>query len=99
MSIPGVQEVIGPIVQTLMCSIQLGAADELPKLLQRIHKDALQAMSQLSPLEANSTSKSARQLSNTTMSFQRALDDDAAQRAGLSVKIEGKANPTDVSCV
>ncbi|CBF76036.1 hypothetical protein AN3496.2 [Aspergillus nidulans FGSC A4] len=95
MSIPGVQEVIGPIVQTSMCSIQLGPADELPKILQRIHRDALQAMSQLSPLEANSTSKSARQLSNTTMSFQRALDDAAAQRAGLLVKIEGKANPTD----
>ncbi|KAL4744530.1 hypothetical protein BDW72DRAFT_199503 [Aspergillus terricola var. indicus] len=95
MSIPGVQEVIGPIVQTSMCSIQLGGADELSKILQHIHKDALQAMSQLSPLEANSTSRSARQLSNTTMSFQRVLDDAAVQRAGLSVKIEGKANPTD----
>ncbi|KAL4812991.1 hypothetical protein BDW67DRAFT_193123 [Aspergillus spinulosporus] len=95
MSIPGVQEVIGPIVQTSICSIQLGAADKLSKILQGIHKNAIQAMSQLSPLEANSTSKSARQLSNTTMSFQRALDDAAAQRAGLSVKIEAKANPTD----
>ncbi|KAL4995961.1 hypothetical protein BDV10DRAFT_187567 [Aspergillus recurvatus] len=95
MSIPGVQNVIGPIVQTSMCSIQLGAADELSKILKGIHKNAVQAMSQLSPLESNSTSKSARQLSNTTMSFQRALDDAAAQRAGLSVKITGKANPTD----
>ncbi|RDW57870.1 Non-ribosomal peptide synthetase [Aspergillus mulundensis] len=95
MSVPGVHDVIGPIVQTSMCAITLPAAGELSTILREIHKDAVKAMSQLSPLESNTTSKSARQLSNTTMSFQRALDDSAVQRAGLAVRIEGKANPTD----
>lgn len=98
MSIPGVHDVIGPIVQTSLCSIQLPAADELSSILQRLHKDALQALSQISPLEStSSTSKSARQLSNTTMSFQHAIDDRPVRGANLSVAIEGKANPTDVS--
>ncbi|KAL4928077.1 uncharacterized protein BDV17DRAFT_292096 [Aspergillus undulatus] len=96
MSIAGVHEVIGPIVQTSLCSMQLAGADELSKVLQRLHKESVQALSQISPLEStNSTSKSARQLSNTTMSFQHALDDRAVKGASLSVNIEGKANPTD----
>ncbi len=98
MSIPGVHDVIGPIVQTSLCSIQLHAGDELSTILQRLHKDSLQALSQISPLEsASSTSKSARQLSNTTMSFQHAIDDRPVRGANLSVAVEGKANPTDVS--
>ncbi|KAL5343848.1 hypothetical protein BJX70DRAFT_405100 [Aspergillus crustosus] len=96
MSIPGVHEVIGPIVQTSLCSAQLAGAEEISTALRRLHKDAVQALSQISPLESgNSTVKSARQLSNTTMSFQHSLDGRAVQGAGLSVSIEGKANPTD----
>ncbi|KAL4793121.1 hypothetical protein BDV19DRAFT_400169 [Aspergillus venezuelensis] len=96
MSIPGVHDVIGPIVQTSLCAIQLAGADELSKVLQSLHKESLKALSQISPLEStNNTSKSARQLSNTTMSFQHALDDRAVRSASLSVNIEGKANPTD----
>ncbi|KAJ5220192.1 non-ribosomal peptide synthetase [Penicillium chermesinum] len=96
MSIPGVHDVIGPIVQTSLCSIQLTAADSVSDVLQKLHKDSLQALSAVSPLESTgATSKSARQLSNTTMSFQRAVDDRPVQRANLSVVIEAKANPTD----
>ncbi|KAL4953556.1 hypothetical protein BDW69DRAFT_184349 [Aspergillus filifer] len=96
MSIPGVHDVIGPIVQTSLCAIQLAGADALSNVLQSLHKESLKALSQISPLEStNNTSKSARQLSNTTMSFQHALDDRAVRSASLSVNIEGKANPTD----
>ncbi|KAL4940551.1 hypothetical protein BDV06DRAFT_230282 [Aspergillus oleicola] len=96
MSVPGVHDVIGPIVQTSLCAIQLAGTNELSRALQSLHKDSLKALSQISPLESmNNTSKSARQLSNTTMSFQHVLDDRAVRGASLSVNIEGKANPTD----
>ncbi|KAL4880716.1 hypothetical protein BJY04DRAFT_218873 [Aspergillus karnatakaensis] len=95
LSIPGVQEVIGPIVQTSLCTAHLTGAEEISKALGRLHKDAVQAMSRISPLESSGTSKSARQLSNTTMSFQHVLDDRAVRGASLSVEIQGKANPTD----
>ncbi|KAL4922598.1 hypothetical protein BDW62DRAFT_215657 [Aspergillus aurantiobrunneus] len=96
MSILGVHDVIGPIVQTSLCSIQLAGADVLSRVLQQIHKDPVHNLSQISPLESStSTSKSARQLSNTTMSFRHALDDRAVRHASLSVTIQGKANPTD----
>lgn len=98
MSIPNIHDVIGPIVQTSLCSIQMSAADTLSTILQQLHKSSLQALSGVSPLESTEhPSKSARQLSNTTMSFQRALDEISVRRAELSVTIKGKANPTDVS--
>ena len=98
--VDGLQDAVGPFVDSQLCRIMLRDDLKIKEALVSVAKDTHSMAIAHSSTEVSDSagrSRSVRQLSNTTISFQRALDDLTAKRLGVDAKIMTKHTPTDVS--
>ncbi|KAH8589459.1 putative nonribosomal peptide synthetase [Bisporella sp. PMI_857] len=97
-SLEGIQEAVGPFVNTSLCRLKFDGTMHIDQILGRVARDSLEGfLHRYTTLteDGAQTLPSARQLGNTTMSYQRVLDIKAAADAGIGFEIIDKANPTD----
>jgi aryl carrier-like protein len=91
---------VGPFVGTLICSMKFDSVTAIEDTLRRVSKDYFEAFSQPyvpDPSSSGANSKSALQLGNTTLQYQRVLDTTASTNSEIQVSVLEKSNPTDVS--
>lgn len=92
----GIHDAVGPFVATLPCCLYLPSTSRVEDLLKGISKDFLEGLSHRYDAAIYSDTKtSARQLGNTTISFQRKLDMRALPGSALDISVIERLNPTD----
>ena len=94
----GIHDAVGPFVATLPCCLYLPSTSQVEALLKEISKNTLEGFSHRHGADIYNDSKiSARELGNTSMSFQRKLDMRAVSGSPLNISVVERSNPTDVS--
>ena len=94
----GIHDAVGPFVATLPCCLHLPSTSRVEALLKAISKNTIEGFSHRYGADMYDESKiSARELGNTTMSFQRKLDMKAVSGSPLNISVIERSNPTDVS--
>ncbi|KAL8865324.1 MAG: hypothetical protein Q9198_009377, partial [Flavoplaca austrocitrina] len=94
----GIQDAVGPFVATLPCCLKFDSASRIEESLKAVCQDSFEGFSNRSTAALHdeaSSEQSARQLGNTTMSFQRALDMKAFAESAMEISVIEKSNPTD----
>ena len=94
----GIHDAVGPFVTTLPCCLNLSGTSRSEDLLKAVSKDSLEGFSHRYSADLyDKSTTSARQLGNTTMSFQRVLDTKTFSESALMFSVVERSNPTDVS--
>lgn len=99
-SLQDIQDAVGPFVATLPCRLRFDSVSRIEDSLKTVCQDSFEDFSNLSTAalyDEALSEQSARQLGNTTMSFQRALDMKAFADSAMEISVIEKSNPTDVS--
>ncbi|KAL8927185.1 MAG: hypothetical protein Q9172_001445 [Xanthocarpia lactea] len=94
----GIQDAVGPFVATLPCRLNFDSVSRIEASLKMVCQDSSEGFSNRSTAALDdeaSSEQSARQLGNTTMSFQRALDMEAFAGSAMEISVIEKSNPTD----
>ena len=95
-----IHNAVGPFVATLPCRIKFDNDTQIGEILKLISKESFEGISHRYTADLYnkfSSEKSTRQLGNTTMSFQRALNIGASPESAIEFAVIEKSNPTDVS--
>ncbi|KAL8784393.1 MAG: hypothetical protein Q9213_003993 [Squamulea squamosa] len=94
----GIQDAVGPFVATLPSRLKFDSMSRIEDNLKTVCQDSFQGFANRSTAalqDEASSENSARQLGNTTMSFQRALDMKDFADSAMGISVIEKSNPID----
>jgi len=99
-ALEGIQDAVGPYVSTMPCRIKFDGKTHVEIMLSQIAQDLFNGFEhRYAPISNKNAAielPSARQLGNTTMSYQREIE-NAPIDSGIRFTVEKRSNPTDVS--
>ena len=96
----GIDDAVGPLINNLICRLDLPSSMTISELLQRLKVDLAQGIkyqhSAVHELQRYSRGNE-QQLCNSMMSFQRNVELEATDISGTKMSLRNVVNPTEVS--